>query len=285
MANAADYVGKAFSVGGPFRLALSVFSRNFWRMAALAVAVYLLLGGAAYVLGALGFGLFGLFLSAGLWIVAAAFLIAAYAELVIRQLTGEPSPFRQILGCAIRGLGGWTVTTAVLTAFAIGSAFVGFYYVGVEILASAGADSGFVIGAALIALAAPGLMVTVQLWAVVPATIVEHLGVPAGFARGLALTRGHRWRILALVLLAIVIVVTLEFLVIALPSSLFSAFRFGIRPIGSSVVFMLVLWGSQFLLMSLLTAFVSCLNAATYAELRTAKEGMPAIDRMASVFD
>ncbi len=115
----------------------------------------------------------------------------------------------------------------------------------------------------------PGIMIFTMTAVTVPACVIERLGPFAAMSRSTALTKGHRWRILAIYLVEIVggyggFLRASTFLDRILPSYLAIIIMTGL-----SVA---------------LVAFVTVLNTAVYFELCAAKEGGPT-DPLAAVFD
>jgi hypothetical protein len=125
-------------------------------------------------------------------------------------------------------------------------------------------------------LAAAGL-VLLPIWSMpMSVCVIEGLGPLRGFARSRALTKGHRWKMLALVLLAIVA-----------GAGLFATTRTLIRPILSFLPpeFMGPFARIDGLIWTALwAAFVAVLLAVSYHELRAANGGNEA-DRLAEVFE
>ena len=129
---------------------------------------------------------------------------------------------------------------------------------------------GVFVGYAL--LVVPGVFLMVIWIVVVPAEVIERRGVFASFGRSRDLTRGHRWRVLGLLLIYFVL-----WVVIATVSTAIQAGIDG--PEGQGLAGLVV-----FPLLTALSAMVAAVGAAaTYVELRQAKEGVGAED-LAAVF-
>ncbi len=123
----------------------------------------------------------------------------------------------------------------------------------------------------------PGIIVALNFWVAVPVCVVEELGATASLSRAKSLARGHRWKILGVLLVATVIAVVIQqilgFLVGMVTSggaSMATAIQVGVG--------MLVI--NQAIFATLIAAIATC----TYYYLRVAKEGVD-IDQIASVFD
>lgn len=132
------------------------------------------------------------------------------------------------------------------------------------------AVSGFYIG--LIFLVVPGIILGLMWCVAVPAMVSEKLGVFASLGRSRALTKGWRWQILGLLLVAVILLV--------LPTIFASLLTGGID--GATAEF-----GINTIVQALLGAAVSMILttvvAAIYIELRTIKEGASA-ESLASIF-
>jgi hypothetical protein len=138
-----------------------------------------------------------------------------------------------------------------------------FPLVGAALLTSLGMMLGFVL------LVIPGLFLAI-IWSVTsPACIVERLGPIESIQRSAALTKGYRWKILALFLILGVFGWLASFLM---------AMIFG--AIGGAVVAALLI----FAVGAVWGAFVSIIVAVVYYELRAIKEGIN-LDQIISVFD
>jgi hypothetical protein len=190
---------------------------------------------------AIGFGLaYGL-----LQLLLSVLLTVAAVFLTVREIRGQ----RASVGEALRiGLG------RVLPVL------------GVAILVS------LAIGLGFIALVVPGLILLVMFWVAVPVAVVEQPGVLASLRRSAALTRGHRWKIFAILLIMMLIAIgfsPLAGIAAWLISSVFGTF---------GIVVADYLW-------SIVVGSISAvMPAVTYHHLRAVKEGTD-IDQLAAVFD
>ena len=132
------------------------------------------------------------------------------------------------------------------------------------------------IGAGMVLLVVPGIILAVAWSVVIPVQVVENTGIGESFGRSRALTKGHRWQIFALVLmyflLAIVAGLALNLL---LGVSL-------IRPGAAALAapFLIASW----VLRVVLSAITAVGVASIYYELRLVKEGVGA-GQLAAAFD
>jgi hypothetical protein len=126
-----------------------------------------------------------------------------------------------------------------------------------------------VIFVGFILLVIPGLIFATMLWVAIPVAVVERPGVIASLKRSATLTKGHRWRILGILVLLGLISAALGALVgFVLPlSSIFT-----IAAIGNWVV------------QAFTTALGAVIAAVSYHGLRVSKEGGD-INDIAAVFD
>ena len=127
------------------------------------------------------------------------------------------------------------------------------------------------IGLASLLLIIPGLFVATITWVAVPVAVVEKPGIFASLARSTELTRGNRWRVFALLIIAT--------LLLSLISGLIGGvigFIWGISP--TSVLAIEYAGGAVGV------AFTSVVVAVTYYQLRVAHDGVD-IDQIAAVFD
>lgn len=118
-------------------------------------------------------------------------------------------------------------------------------------------------------LVVPGLVVLTIYWVVVPAAVVENLGVRASLNRSANLTGGYRWRLSGIVLVVIALEIAAG-TVIGLGSGVAS-------DRGHSLVV-------EWLVSGAMTALYAVLATVSYRELRRAKEGAE-VDEIAVVFD
>ena len=153
------------------------------------------------------------------------------------------------------------VRVSIFTCLAQGLAVV-LPVIGVAIVAT------IAISVGLIMLVIPGIVAILMLWVAVPVAVVERPGVFASLRRSDELTAGHRWSILGLIILLIVLSSVVQGIVSQIPN-------FGIV-FGVSIV--------AFLGEAFITGFDAVVIAVCYNHLRMAKEGID-IEEIAAVFD
>lgn len=124
------------------------------------------------------------------------------------------------------------------------------------------------VGLGMILLIVPGLILMVMWYVAVPATVVEQIGPVSSLGRSRQLTKGFRWKLFGLLLLALLL-----------------------SAIGGGAIAFVTYYGShtiqavtQAIWSGLSGGFSSVLIAVTYYYLRVAKEGVD-IDQIAAVFD
>lgn len=131
---------------------------------------------------------------------------------------------------------------------------------------------GVGIGALLFII--PGIILALMWWVYIPGIVVEGKGIFESFGRSRELTRGHRWHILGLlivvVLLALAVGVVVGLVTVAIVTS-------STDPGFFSVI-------AQYVIDALVTAFSAVLVAVGYYYLRAEKEGVD-VNEIASVFD
>jgi len=120
----------------------------------------------------------------------------------------------------------------------------------------------------------PGIILALMWWVYVPGIVVEGKGIFESFGRSRELTSGHRWHILGLlivvVLLALAVGVVIGLITYAAVSSSSDPGFFGVI--------------AQYVIDSLVTAFSAVLVAVGYYYLRAEKEGVD-VNEIANVFD
>ena len=160
----------------------------------------------------------------------------------VRYLQGKPASFGEIIG---RGL------MSVLPV------------VGVALLMSLAIMLGMLL------LFIPGIMVMVALWVAIPVAVIERPGVGMSLSRSADLTRGFRWPILGIIIVAGIMTGIFSF------AYQLATMMLAPGSIGSLVV---VLIGN-----GLVGAFGAVVAAVGYQRLRAAKEGVD-VDELAAVF-
>ena len=115
----------------------------------------------------------------------------------------------------------------------------------------------------------PGFIAFIMLFVVIPVCVVEGLGPGASIKRSRELTKGQRWRILAIYLVPAI--------VIAICNALVQ--RLGLRVFGVPGYA-----AGSFLIASIGGSYQAIANIVTYHDLRAVKEGLH-IEQLAAVFD
>jgi hypothetical protein len=130
--------------------------------------------------------------------------------------------------------------------------------------------------AGLILLIVPGIMLALSWSVVVPVKVVENTGIFESFGRSRALTSGHRWKILGLVVIYILIVFGIQMVVALLSGASL------LRPNAASAgaAYLILAW----IVRIPLTALGAVGAASLYYELRLVKEGI-APAQLAAAFD
>jgi low temperature requirement protein LtrA len=128
--------------------------------------------------------------------------------------------------------------------------------------------SGLAIAFGSVLLVVPGVILFVM-WAVaVPACVVERLGPIESMSRSAALTKGHRWAIFAVMLLAGIVNAVVSVIVDSvLPAS-----------VPMLVAIADLVWSAVW------AVYWNCMTVMIYHDLRVAKEGV-GTQQIASVFD
>jgi len=133
----------------------------------------------------------------------------------------------------------------------------------------------FGIGIGFALLFVPGVIVALMWSVAVPALVEERSGVFASLGRSRALTKGSRWRLFGLFLIAGIL--------LYLPSGLISALAGGLQgtrlasPLSPAAILVGIVSGLAAMLLATIVA-------AAYVELRTVKEGATA-ETLAAIFD
>ncbi len=191
--------------------------------------------------GAIGFGMtYGL-----LQLLLSVLLTAAAVFLTVREIRGRRASISEALRI---GLG------RVLPVL------------GVALLVSLAVGLGFIL------LIIPGLILLVMFWVAVPVAVVERPGVLASLGRSADLTRGHRWKILAI--LALMMLIAIGFTPLAGVAAWLLSWVLG--------TFGLVV--ADYLWSIVVGSISAVMPAVTYHHLRSVKEGTD-IAQLAAVFD
>jgi len=179
------------------------------------------------------------------FLVAGLVLQAALVQATITDLNGERP---QLGACMATGLRNFFPLLFITILYGLAVAF------------------GFIL------LIVPGFMALCALSVAVPVRVVEQLGITESLGRSADLTRGHRWKIFLLFLLALAIST-----VIGLPAGIWGAL---IPGAAQPVMVGLTQWIARIISALLNSAGV----ASVYYELRLVKEGMGATE-LAAAFD
>jgi hypothetical protein len=247
----------AFSVGNTIGTAFSVLFRNivpfgilcllvtapsflFWMLPGMGVSENYGVtdGGLSYSWNAVGGGVFAYLLQAVLGQLGTAALTYG----TFQDLRGQRASLDE---CVRRGV--WLILPVL----------------GVAILATLAMFAGMLL------LVIPGLIVATMLWVAIPVAVVERPGIVASLNRSAVLTKGHRWRILGILVLLGVISWALGWFVgIVLPlSGTYTLAAFG-----------------NWVVQAFTTALGAVIAAVSYHALRVSKEGGD-INDIAAVFD
>lgn len=124
------------------------------------------------------------------------------------------------------------------------------------------------VGLGLVLLIVPGLIAFSMMYVVLPVCVAERTGAARSINRSAALTKGHRWKVFGIILVAN-IGGLVAFIVVDVLASL---------P-GSSILLSLVTYPLQIIYL----AFTAIISTVVYQALRAAKEG-PALEAVAEVF-
>jgi len=115
----------------------------------------------------------------------------------------------------------------------------------------------------------PGFMAITMLFVVIPICVVEGLGPGASVKRSRELTRGQRWRILAIYLAPAIVITACNLL---------------LQRVGHRVLGLPAYAAGSFLVASIGGSYQAVANIVTYHDLRAVKEGLQ-IEQLAAVFD
>jgi hypothetical protein len=264
---AAPATTREFRVGRVLGQTSTVLSRNFLLFFVITTVTglpRLLWTGnptAAAGFGAAGRLLLGLFL----YLVLSMFAQAVVVHGSFQYMRGRPlsvvEALQTALGRILSIIGiGVTMAIALIAVMAVPTAIVGFY---ARLFTNKAAFIGGLIGFGL-------MVMLITMWFVaMPSCVVERRRPFSSLGRSIDLTRGHRWKILGMIVLL--------FLVAAVIGGVGAAL---LRLSGSTVLVTLGtlawtgVWG----------AFHAVLVVVTYHDLRVAKEGVDT-NQIASVFD
>jgi len=164
-----------------------------------------------------------------------------------------------ILNAAFQDMRGRTVSVG--ESFRVGiSRFLPI--IGVIIL------EGLGVGFGMLLLIVPGIILMLMWYVALPACVVERIGPIESLGRSAALTKGHRWKILGLILLVGIVGGVI--------GAVFGAVAAIFGHIGLAIV--------QYLVQVVVTVYSAILVIVLYRDLRAAKEGIDT-EQIAAVFD
>ena len=134
------------------------------------------------------------------------------------------------------------------------------------------------VGLGLLLVIVPGLILLTMWWVAVPAAVVERPGIIRSLRRSAELTKGHRWRVFAI----IIIVFALSAVVNQTVASTFlnAMVISGSDTTGVSSLHLLAF----FLVTVFFTAYGAVVSAVGYHDLRILREGV-SVDDIAAVFE
>jgi hypothetical protein len=115
----------------------------------------------------------------------------------------------------------------------------------------------------------PGLILLTMFFVVVPVCVVEALGPIKSLGRSARLTKGHRWRVLAIYLIPLIAVMIINYLLMRIGAA-------SLNPTAAAII--------SFLVSAIGGSYWAIVDIVTYHDLRAVKEGMD-IEQLAAVFD
>jgi hypothetical protein len=265
-----------FTVGGVISIGLSALFANFFRfllvMLVVGVPLLLVMALSAFVIKGspgLSFTINNPNASQVIFFLLCAFIVLIGYFLIQSALTYGTLQYlrgqRSSVGACIAG--GWRAAPRILLATVLLVVvlglfgIIGFMIIG-GVLSSLGA--GLLIPVAFLGI---GLYIFARLWVFVPAIVIERVGTLECFGRSMELTREHRWKIFAILILIAVANWAI---------SSATAFFAQIDPVAAGVIDT----GSSLFFLALNPV----LAAAGYYYIRAEKEGV-GIDDVVRVFD
>lgn len=135
--------------------------------------------------------------------------------------------------------------------------------------------SQILVALGLAVLVIPGILMALMLFVAVPVSIIEKTTLRESLIRSSVLTKGNRWRVLAIYLITILLIIAL---------TVFPTILIGLVAIDFGTASVLVWQIIGYLVGALGGAFFSVTVAVTYHDLRVANEGFDA-NQLAAVFD
>jgi hypothetical protein len=254
MAQDIGATGAQFSIGRVISTSLAVFGRNLVPFLVLAFII-------------------------GIPYLVVTFMAASSLDLAVIEQTGQLPPgfWGMILVSSIIFMLTYSLTQATIIYGTVqdlrgqraplGDCIArGFSSMGRVLIAALLAS--IAIGIGMMLLVVPGLFLLLIWWVLTPVLVVENAGIGQAFSRSRELTRGHRWKILA-ILLIVGVAQWLVGLVLGLAGA-------ALGTMAAQVLNAVVLL--------FFSAFACVLAAVGYYLLRAEKEGI-VIDDLARVFD
>lgn len=135
---------------------------------------------------------------------------------------------------------------------------------------------GLGVFAASIALIVPGIILALMWYLALPACVVERTGVADSLSRSAALTKGHRWKLLGLLLLVLIGGIIVGGVIGGVIGGILGATGAGVGHVALSLI--------QYVTQALIAVFNAILVIVLYRDLRVAKEGI-GTEQIAAIFD
>jgi Membrane domain of glycerophosphoryl diester phosphodiesterase len=273
-----------FRLGHVFSLAWTVFSGNFLRFTIVAAIVLL---PTLLLVRPTTLTLANPFPNPGWFVIAFLAMLVLYPlsqaillHMAFQDMTGRPVKLAESTMVGLRrffpiiGIG--LIVVLVLALYMVGMALA------VVALGQFLQSPGLVVLATVIGII-PLFMLYLMWFVAIPACVVERLGPLRSLGRSRALTKGHRWKILGMILLILIAGLIVGILVGILVGVLLTGLGAG-SALGVSSVPSTAGQVVNLILNAILTAFLAILIAVTYHDLRVAKEGV-GTEQIAAVFE
>lgn len=135
------------------------------------------------------------------------------------------------------------------------------------------------VGFASLLLLIPGIIVFTMLWVAIPVAVIERPGITASLGRSRQLTKGFRWRVLAIYVLLLILALVIGGLIgLVFGAGAFVGGGTGIADFPTIAIVV------DYLVQAFFTALMAVAVAVGYYALRASKEGVD-IEQIAAVFD
>ena len=164
------------------------------------------------------------------------------------------------------------VTLLIIVLVFLVTAVPGAIVIGLMVAATDSVVIGILGG---IGILVPSAFVWVMLWVVIPVAVIERRGL-GSIKRSAQLTKGYRWRVLALLILVLAVAFAFGMSITLLTEPLMGG--------GVSTAYFTGQMTVQWLISGFFSALSAVMAAVSYNDLRVAKEGVDT-DQIASVFD